>query len=143
MPIKIIAGNTMIINLDSELTFRASRSSGPGGQNVNKVNTRIELRFNVANSLLLSPELKALLTEKLKNRISADGDLIIAAQESRSQAENKKIATEKFYLLLQKAFAPQKARKRFRLSREHKQKRLDEKQRQAQKKELRKPPPTG
>lgn len=130
----------MTINLDSELTFRASRSSGPGGQNVNKVNTRIELRFNVANSLLLSPEQKTLLTEKLKNRISADGDLIIAAQESRSQAENKKIATEKFYLLLQKAFAPQKARKRFRLSREHKQKRLDEKQRQAQKKELRKPP---
>lgn len=130
----------MTINLDSELTFRASRSSGPGGQNVNKVNTRIELRFNVANSLLLSPEQKTLLTEKLKNRISADGDLIIAAQESRSQAENKKIATEKFYLLVQKAFAPQKARKRFRLSREHKQKRLDEKQRQAQKKELRKPP---
>ncbi len=130
----------MTINLDSELTFRASRSSGPGGQNVNKVNTRIELRFNVANSLLLSPEQKILLTEKLKNRISADGDLIIAAQESRSQAENKKIATEKFYLLLQKAFAPQKARKRFRLSREHKQQRLDEKQRQAQKKELRKPP---
>lgn len=130
----------MTINLDSELTFRASRSSGPGGQNVNKVNTRIELRFNVANSLLLSPEQKTLLTEKLKNRISADGDLIIAAQESRSQAENKKIATEKFYLLLQKAFAPQKARKRFRLSREHKQQRLDEKQRQAQKKELRKPP---
>ena len=129
----------MIINLDSELTFRASRSSGPGGQNVNKVNTRIELRFNVANSLLLSPEQKALLTEKLKNRISADGDLIIAVQESRSQLENKKIATEKFYLLLQKAFAPQKARKRFRLSREHKQKRLDEKQRQAQKKELRRP----
>ncbi len=133
----------MIINLDSELTFRASRSSGPGGQNVNKVNTRIELRFNVANSLLLSPEQKALLTEKLKNRISADGDLIIAAQESRSQLENKKIAIEKFYLLLQKAFAPQKARKRFRLSREHKQIRLDEKQRQTQKKELRKPPPTG
>ncbi|MCK9270426.1 MAG: aminoacyl-tRNA hydrolase [Bacteroidales bacterium] len=130
----------MTINLDSELTFRASRSSGPGGQNVNKVNTRIELRFNVANSLLLSLEQKTLLTEKLKNRISADGDLIIAAQESRSQAENKKIATEKFYLLLQKTFAPKKARKRFRLSREHKQKRLDEKQRQAQKKELRKPP---
>lgn len=133
----------MIINLDSELTFRASRSSGPGGQNVNKVNTRIELRFNVANSVLLSPEQKALLSEKLKNRISADGDLIIAAQESRSQAANKKIATEKFYLLLQKAFAPQKARKRFRLSREHKQKRLDEKQRQAQKKELRRPPYGG
>ncbi len=133
----------MIINLDSELTFRASRSSGPGGQNVNKVNTRIELRFNVANSVLLSLEQKALLSEKLKNRISADGDLIIAAQESRSQAANKKIATEKFYLLLQKAFAPQKARKRFRLSREHKQKRLDEKQRQAQKKELRRPPYGG
>lgn len=130
----------MTINLDSELTFRASRSSGPGGQNVNKVNTRIELRFNIENSLILSSEQKALLTEKLKNRISADGDLIIAAQESRSQAENKKIATEKFYLLVQKAFAPQKARKRFRLSREHKQQRLDEKQRQAQKKELRKPP---
>ena len=93
-----------------ELTFSASRSSGPGGQNVNKVNTRVELRFNIEASGLLNNDEKDLIHKKLKNKINAQGELVVSAQRSRSQLQNKEAAAEKFYKLLEKALTPRKKR---------------------------------
>ena len=126
--------------LEKELTFLTSRSSGPGGQGVNKVNTRVELRFDVNKSEALSDEEKQRILQKLNNRISRDGILIIASQRSRSQLKNKEIATEKFHTLIQKALAPEKKRKPTKPPAALDKKRLEEKQKQSQKKQWRKPP---
>ena len=90
-------------NLGSECTFTGTRSSGPGGQNVNKVNTRIELRFNVSRSSKLTDEEKQLILSRLVKKISRDGDLVVVSQSERSQLANKKKAVEKFHSLLEKA----------------------------------------
>lgn len=102
------------INKDSilkELSFSASRSSGPGGQNVNKVNTRIELRFNISTSNYLNQYQKQLLLEKLQNRLSSDGTLVITSQKERSQLKNKENAITKLFDILTKAFQIPKQRK--------------------------------
>ena len=97
-------------NFEKEFIFSASRSSGPGGQNVNKVNTRLELRFNIDVSHLLTPAEKLIISEKLGKRISGEGDLIIISQSERSQFENKRKAVEKFYLLIARALTHKKKR---------------------------------
>lgn len=97
-------------HFEKEFIFSATRSSGPGGQNVNKVNTKIELRFNIGASLLLSESEKMKVTDKLEKKITADGDIIIVSQSARSQLENKRIAIEKFYILLSKALTVKKRR---------------------------------
>jgi ribosome-associated protein len=89
--------------LDEELIFTTSRSSGPGGQNVNKVSTKVELRFNVIRSLRLSYSEKQLISEKLRKKINRHGELIMISQSQRSQLKNKKKVIEKFYNLLSKA----------------------------------------
>lgn len=98
-------------NLDREFVIKTSRSGGPGGQNVNKVSTKVELRFNIALSQLLSVDEKTLLSEKLKNRINNDGELIIVSQSERTQGKNRYDAEEKFYAILAKALTLQKSRK--------------------------------
>lgn len=123
-----------------EFVFSSSRSSGPGGQNVNKVNTKIELRFNIPASVLLSDVEKELLNEKLKNRINSEGDLIIVSQDERSQLKNKKNAISKFYQLLQHALTPQKMRKPTKPSMASRHRRLESKRRLSEKKQDRKPP---
>jgi ribosome-associated protein len=90
-------------NLEDELIFASSRSSGPGGQNVNKVSTKVELRFNVIKSMKLSDSEKQLISEKLRKKINRDGELILISQSERSQLKNKKKVIEKFYILLLKA----------------------------------------
>jgi len=97
-------------NFEKEFVFSASRSSGPGGQNVNKVNSRIELRFNVFTSLLLSPAEKLLLSESIVNKLTDNGEIIIISQSERSQFENKRKAVEKFYRLIAKALTVKKKR---------------------------------
>jgi ribosome-associated protein len=123
-----------------EFIFSSSRSSGPGGQNVNKVNTKIELRFNIPVSVLLSEEEKILLMEKLKNRIYSEGELIIVSQDDRSQLKNKENAISKFYQLLQHALTPQKKRKPTKPTLASRHRRLENKRRHSEKKQDRKPP---
>jgi ribosome-associated protein len=84
----------------SEFIFTTSRSSGPGGQNVNKVNTKVELRFNINESLSLSEIEKEKLSAKLKNKITLSGDLLIISQSERTQLLNKQKAEEKFFKLI-------------------------------------------
>ena len=134
MPIDILNSRDFL----PELTFSASRSSGPGGQHVNKVNTKVELRFDVMNSSLLTSEEKELLQEKLSNRINQEGELVLVYQRSRSQVKNKEKVIEKFYELLTNAFTPKKKRKATKPSLAMKEKRLEEKRAQAEKKDRRK-----
>ncbi|MEI7725456.1 MAG: alternative ribosome rescue aminoacyl-tRNA hydrolase ArfB [Bacteroidota bacterium] len=123
-----------------ELHFSASRSSGPGGQHVNKVSTKMELRFHVLSSVLLSEDEKALIAEKLASRINAAGELLLVSQSERSQLQNKEKVTEKFYLLLTRALTPRKKRKATRPSKASKEERLELKRQQSEKKERRKSP---
>lgn len=121
-----------------ELEFSFSRSSGPGGQQVNKVCTRVELRFHVAASNLLTEEEKTLVLEKLTNRINSQGELLLVSQSERSQAKNRDKVTERFYALLVKALTPRKRRKRTMPSTESVARRLEAKRQQAEKKRRRK-----
>jgi len=122
----------------NEIKFSASRSGGPGGQNVNKVSSKVELRFNVIESNLLSIEEKEILQTKLANKINKEGELILVCQTERSQLANKEKVIEKFYNLLSKAFTHQKKRKPTKPSRSSKEKRLEGKKTNAEKKTLRK-----
>jgi len=124
-------------DLIGELEFQASRSSGPGGQNVNKVNTRVELRFNISASVLLSDYQKQILLKKLAGKLTVDGVLIIASQEERSQLRNKEIAAAKLYQLLEKALKPVKKRKATRPTRASVEKRIQTKKKLAEKKSRR------
>ena len=83
-----------IRNFDDEFVFSASRSSGPGGQNINKVNTRIELRFSLRKTILLSDWEKELIAARLANRINNEGELILSAQSERTQLMNKRAVTK-------------------------------------------------
>ncbi|MEI7527122.1 MAG: alternative ribosome rescue aminoacyl-tRNA hydrolase ArfB [Mariniphaga sp.] len=97
-------------NFQDEFVFQASRSSGPGGQNVNKVSSKVELRFNITSSALLTDDEKIIIGDKLFNKINKSGELVLIAQTDRSQLKNKEKVIEKFYLLLEKALIPQKKR---------------------------------
>ena len=129
-----------IKDLSTEFTFSASRSGGAGGQNVNKVNTKVELRFSVANSQLLSDYEKEVITAKLANRINSDGELIIVSQVERSQLGNKLRCIEKFYELINQALTPRKKRKPTKPTKASQVKRVDKKRQRSVKKELRKKP---
>lgn len=112
-------------DLSSEFIFQASRSSGPGGQNVNKVNSKIELRFNIQNSSVLTDNQKEILVSKLAAKISLDGFLIVVSQRDRSQLVNKEDAIRKTYELIEKALRPVKRRKSTRPTRSSVEKRLE------------------
>lgn len=100
-----------LVDLSTEFEFLTSRSSGPGGQNVNKVNSKVELRFDIPNSLILTAEQKEKLLTKLVSKLTLDGILIIASQRDRSQLSNKEDAIIKFYKLVNAALKPVKRRK--------------------------------
>ena len=130
-------------DFSSEFLFQASRSGGPGGQHVNTTNTKVELRFDVDNSEILSDDEKERIKEKLDNRINNDGILIISSQASRSQHANRERTVEKFYKLLNAALQPEKKRKSTRPTKAAKEKRLQEKKHQSEKKDARRKPDIG
>jgi ribosome-associated protein len=105
-----------IPDLSTEFQFYTSRSSGPGGQNVNKVNSKVELRFDIPNSSLLTEEQKEILLQKLASKINTDGQLSIVSQRDRSQLANKEDAVSKLYTLIARALKPVKPRKKTRPS---------------------------
>lgn len=121
-----------------EFRFQTSRSSGPGGQHVNKTESRVELFFNVGASIFLTGEEKERLQRKLKKRINADGELIISSERTRSQARNKEECIKKFYELLEKALRGEKMRFATRPTLASVKKRLEAKRIQSEKKQLRK-----
>src|SRR5579859_1616135 len=113
--------------LASELEFTTSRSSGPGGQNVNKVNSKVTLRWNIKASTLLTAEEKELLLQKLSSRLTTDGALLIIAQDKRSQLQNKDEALSKLNRLLKQALVKKKKRKVTKPSKSSVQNRLNKK----------------
>jgi ribosome-associated protein len=105
--VEIVAGLAIP---DGELTFSASRSGGPGGQNVNKVATRVTLAFDVAGSAALSPDQRARILERLAARISKNGVLRVVSQRHRTQAANRKATLERFVELIRGALAEEAPR---------------------------------
>lgn len=125
------------IDFAKELDLSASRSSGPGGQNVNKVSTKMTLRFDVAHSELLPEEAKEILLQKWSSKLTTEGVLILQSQVKRTQLQNKTAVIDKFYSLLEKAFQEKKTRKISKPSKESIEKRLEEKKRISEKKKWR------
>ena len=103
--------NESLVIPEHELIFEASRSGGPGGQHVNKTSSRITLRWNLSQSQALSPEQKALLLQRLTTRLTTHGELIVHVSTSRSQHENRLLATERLIYTVNKALAKPKKRK--------------------------------
>lgn len=124
-------------DFDKEILLSYSRSSGPGGQNVNKVNTRVELRFNVLTSECLSILEKELILKKIINKLNKEGELIIVSQSERSQLRNREKANEKFYILLSRALTPPKKRNATSPTKASREKRLESKRMNSEKKQIR------
>ena len=121
----------------SELVFRTSRSGGPGGQHVNTSSTRVELIWSVRDSPSLTDAQRELIFEKLGNRITAAGDIVLAEGGSRSQLRNRKVVTARLRELLADALTPPKPRRRTRPPPAAKEERLREKRRRSELKKLR------
>jgi ribosome-associated protein len=125
---------------DEEVAFVTSRSGGPGGQNVNKVETRVTLRFDLAGSASLSAEQKERLRQRLATRITKDGVFHVTAQRHRTQAANREAAVERFAELLRENLREEAPRKKTRPSRAAKARRLEAKRRHSQRKRERAAP---
>lgn len=126
------------ISLQKEVSYKTSRSGGKGGQNVNKVSSKVELLFNINESALFTDDEKQLLNEKLQNRFNKDGYVQVICDEERSQYLNKEIAIERLIVLLTHALVIPRVRKKMKVSRAAKLARLDNKKVQSDKKAGRK-----
>jgi len=124
----------------SELNFKAIRSSGSGGQHVNKVASKIELIFNVSESLALSEEEKTILIKKLKSRLTKENLLILQCEESRSQHKNKELAIKRFLEIIKYGLIVPKKRVPTKIPQSVIKKRLKDKRNLSEKKAVRKKP---
>ncbi len=124
--------------LIKECVFKTARSGGKGGQNVNKVETKVELWFDIQNSYRLSYEEKALLLKKLANKLDKEGNLHLQEQSDRTQLKNKELLKEKFYKLILSGLKVAKPRKATKLSKAVKAKRLENKRVKSELKQSRK-----
>ena len=126
--------------LISELSFKAIRSSGSGGQHVNKTSSKVELTYNLNESVVFDEDQKALLLTNLKSRLTKDNMVLLQCDESRSQHKNKVLVIERFLELINKSLIVPKKRKKTKIPKAVKQKRLETKRQIAEKKAIRKPP---
>lgn len=124
--------------LTKSFSYRMSRASGKGGQHVNKVSTRVEVIFNLENSVLFTPVEKARIYAKLGNRINSNGELQVVCQSTRSQLKNKHFAVAKLIELIEKALVRQAVRKHTKMPKAVKEKRLKSKRVLSEKKAMRK-----
>lgn len=125
-------------SLENEFIFSTSRSSGPGGQNVNKVSTKVELRFNLNLSTNFFEEEKELIFNKLRNKINKEGEIILVSQSERTQLMNKNAVIEKFFDLVSKALTVPLKRRSTRPTLTSKLKRLESKRNRSELKKQRK-----
>ena len=128
------------LNLDiplGELRFKFARSGGKGGQNVNKVETKVELLFDIVNSPSLSDDQRDIIFKNLKSQINTEGMLHVISQESRSQWKNREDAVRKFVEIFQKALKPKKKRIKTKITSTGKEKRLTSKKHRGEIKKMR------
>lgn len=124
----------------AELHWTAARGSGPGGQHVNKTATKVELRFDLEATTALPEDVKQRLRTLARNRIDAEGRIVVESQASRSQAQNREDARHKLAELVRRALVRPKRRKATKPSRAVKRRRLEEKRKRSEKKRARKNP---
>lgn len=117
----------MKVDVYNEIVFNTARSGGKGGQNVNKVETMVEGRWNVAASTLFNDEQKARIFEKLSNRITSEGFLLVKSQTARTQLSNREEVVKKMNALIEQALLKKKARIATKPSKASKEKRIEAK----------------
>ena len=130
MTIALVINDEVQIPL-SELAYAASRSSGPGGQHVNTTDSRIQVRWNVRESTVLTEPQRKLILENLSSRLTESGDLILASDTHRSQRRNREEATRRLAALVREALIPPKPRKKTKPTRASREKRLEVKRRKS------------